>query len=135
MLRCAFNLNVPLSPQIIINKLTQLQVNGKLAFGEVRFYMRFLVNNELRPLALVSLYGPPDPHLLQTSSYMLWSCRSQGDTGLAVVDVKAIISVVAMIPHKPHILDRLPEDRYFVVEKPGLDIADMGGFQEEADEM
>jgi len=42
-----------------------------------------------------------------------------------VIDVKSIRSVVAMIPHLP--FPGNMEERYFVVEKPGLDVACLGG--------
>ena len=53
--------------------------------------------------------------------------------GLKVVDVKTISSVVAMIPHGAN----FPGDttgHFFVVEKPGLDVAHMGGNDEEITE-
>jgi hypothetical protein len=49
-----------------------------------------------------------------------------------VIDVKSILSVVAMVPHRPHL--PFPGDtseRYFVVEKPGLDVASLGGVAED----
>jgi hypothetical protein len=50
-----------------------------------------------------------------------------GDISLRVVNEKSIMSVVAMVPHPP-----FPGalDRYFVVEKPGLDITVPGGVAE-----
>jgi len=47
---------------------------------------------------------------------------------VVVVDVKKLRSVVAMLPHEVD-----GDERYFLMEKPGLDVADMGGFVE-ADE-
>lgn len=41
-----------------------------------------------------------------------------------VIDVKSIKAVVAMVPHQP--FSDSPE-RYFLVEKPGLDIAFLSG--------
>jgi hypothetical protein len=55
----------------------------------------------------------------------LMSCTYRGDESLIVVDAKAIIAVVAMVPHSPFPEDTT--DRYFVVEKPGLDVAYLGG--------
>lgn len=49
---------------------------------------------------------------------------------LKVINVKSIVSVIVMIPHKP--FPKLDEpDRFFVVEKPGLDVADMAGYMED----
>jgi hypothetical protein len=45
-----------------------------------------------------------------------------------VVDVKCILSVVAMVPHSPNIPGREDvEQHYFVVEKIGLEVAEMCG--------
>jgi hypothetical protein len=46
-----------------------------------------------------------------------------------VIDVKSILSVVAMVPHLPFPGDT--SERYFVVEKPGLDVASLGGVVED----
>jgi hypothetical protein len=53
---------------------------------------------------------------------MVWLCQYQGPQAYTVVDVKMIISVVAMIPQG---------DTFSMVEKIGLDVAEMGGFQED----
>jgi len=82
----------------------------------------------------VSIYSPPNQALLDASFNTLWSCTYQGDAGLKVVDAKTISSVVAMIPHNAH---NFPGDivgHFFVVEKPGLDVAHMGGNDEEITE-
>ena len=51
---------------------------------------------------------------------------------LMVVSVDAILAVVAMVPLPKHAnddqLDHRP--RFFVVEKPGLDVLTLGGHQE-----
>lgn len=44
---------------------------------------------------------------------------------MRVIDVKTIRSVIAMVPHKPFHEDT--QQRYFIVEKPGLDVAYLGG--------
>lgn len=75
-------------------------------------------------LACVSCYSQPHEGLLQISRGTLWSC-TQG--AVKVVDVKSITTVVAMVPHEP-----FPgEKRFFLVEKPGLDVTTMGGKDEE----
>ena len=58
------------------------------------------------------------------------SCERQVENALQVIDVKTIQSVVAMIPHQPRIPGERRKDRFFVVEKPGLDVADLGGYEE-----
>lgn len=51
-----------------------------------------------------------------------------GDQAIAVIDVRMIEAVIAMVPHFPygnHI------QKYFVVEKPGLAVACLGGVTED----
>ena len=43
--------------------------------------------------------------------------------------MKSILSVVAMVHHLPFPGDT--SERYFVVEKPGLDVASLGGVAED----
>lgn len=81
---------------------------------------------------MVSLYSLPDPTLLNKSYGTLRSCISGGVDSLIVIDVKKIHAVVAMVPHKPFGENSVP--RYFVVEKPGLQIAELGGQREEVPE-
>jgi hypothetical protein len=57
----------------------------------------------------------------------LWSCTYQGNVALKFIDVKMIRSVVSMIPHSPLIGGREAEEQFFLVEKPGFDIAIMAG--------
>jgi hypothetical protein len=46
-----------------------------------------------------------------------------------VVNVKEIHSVIAMVPHRPFHAESVFQ-RYFVVEKPGLEVASLGGMDE-----
>lgn len=84
----------------------------------------------METVALISLYGPPDPFLLTTSSRTLWSCRALGDAGLVVVEVSQIQAVVLMVPHRPNIPGKEMEDRFFVYKKIGLEVASIGGYQQ-----
>jgi len=82
-------------------------------------------------LALVSLYSKPDDYLLSISANTLWSSEYQGNGALKFIDIKTIQSVVVMIPHKPEILGLPPSERFFLVEKPGLDVAMMAGIEDD----
>jgi hypothetical protein len=81
-------------------------------------------------MALVSPYSSPHQDLLNFSRGTLWSCTFGGDASLKAVDVKTILSVVAMVPHMPFPGGR---EHFFLVEKPGLDIALLGGVDEHMD--
>jgi hypothetical protein len=49
---------------------------------------------------------------------------------LVVLNVKSIESVVAMVPHSTAFLGEGWADRFFVVERPGLDVAVIAGVTE-----
>jgi len=48
---------------------------------------------------------------------------------LRVIDVKMIHSVIALVPHRP--FGPNLDQRYFVIEKPGLELAELGGHRED----
>ena len=99
-------------------------------------------------MAMASIYSAPD-HFLREASYdTILSCTYLGNTSLRIVDIKSIESVIAMIPHcvrralgiEQIMVQGLAilmetadewnwENRFFVVEKPGLEIAFMGGIE------
>ncbi|EGN96876.1 hypothetical protein SERLA73DRAFT_170242 [Serpula lacrymans var. lacrymans S7.3] len=95
------------------------------AKGKCRVARNVKNNSEKRPVALVSFYSEPHDTLLKAFFGTVWSYTSQGDSSLHVVSIKAILSVVAMVPHTPFPTSNDVTERFFVVEKPGLDIAHM----------
>ena len=92
------------------------------------------MEDEQIALALISLYTRPDPTLIALSVNTLWSCEYEGDATLKFINVKTIQAVVSMIPHKPVIDGQQVGEQFFLVEKPGLDVAVMSGVQEEMPE-
>ncbi|KAG1756115.1 hypothetical protein EDB19DRAFT_1624652, partial [Suillus lakei] len=111
-------------------------INNNISFREVQYLFRLQMSDGadgVETLAIVSLYSPPDRHLLEASQCMLWSVEYLGSAALQVIPAKSILSVVAMIPHTPY-SDHTDEKHFFVVEKPGLDVADMGGYIEQLSE-
>ena len=83
----------------------------------------------MKGLALVSVYGQPDPDLLHDSSQALWVSIYHGDEALKVIDIKSISTCVAMIPFtKP------PDSCFFVCEKMGLEVAYLADTQEDAED-
>ena len=104
--------------------------NSESAFGEVRFFFRFHVLGVDRTLALVSLYSDIDRALFEQSYKTLAVYTYRGNDGLAVIDAKDIASVVSMQPLPMTAEEARTADakarygnRWFVCEKPGLDIA------------
>ena len=74
---------------------------------------------------MVCLYSAPDLRLYEESSSTVYSITELSEEeGLRVVDVKQILSVVAIIPHEHHVLPG--DQRYFVWEQMGLDISILG---------
>ena len=55
---------------------------------------------------------------------MVYSCIYMGQTDLQVIEVKTIKSVVAMVSMMPCDGDR--SSRFFLLEKPGLEITRLG---------
>jgi hypothetical protein len=95
------------------------------AFGEVQFFFQLKINNREETVALISVFGNPDPRLLQESSGALIVCEYRGYNFFEIVPVKTISTCIAMIPFKN------PEDNlFFVCNKMGLDVAFLGGAQE-----
>jgi len=78
---------------------------------------------ESKAFALVSFYSPPDDYLLHISSNTLVVCRYQGEEALVVIDVRSILSVVAMVPFPFVVGGR--DDQFFVIEKIGLDVIEV----------
>ena len=94
-----------------------------------------LLDGDEKTLVLVSIYSPPDEALLEDSYNTVWLCRYRGNKALKVIDVKTITAVVAMVPHPPSPgASGVEERRVFVVKKPGLDVAHMGGNDEDITE-
>jgi len=85
--------------------------------------------DQWQPVALISLYSTPDPDLLKTSSDTLLVCKYRGDDSLVLVEAQAIKAIVAMIPFMEKPEDggtRYHNGRFFVVEKPGQSLAELG---------
>ncbi|KAF7329710.1 hypothetical protein MKEN_00234200 [Mycena kentingensis (nom. inval.)] len=96
------------------------------AYAEVQFFFQSDLEDEPKTLALVSVYSAPDTELLAESNKTLWVCKYRGDESLKIIDVRAIASVVAMVPYD--------EARVFAVHKMGLEVGEMVGYMEKDNE-
>jgi hypothetical protein len=108
----------------------QILLEGEVRLAKVYFFIHLRHDSEELGLALVSLYSKPDIDLLRVSHNTLWSCEYHGDSALKFINVRNIQSVVAMIPHSPVIGGQEAHDRFFMVEKPGFDVALFAGTEE-----
>ncbi|KAG1727848.1 hypothetical protein EDD22DRAFT_830687 [Suillus occidentalis] len=99
-------------------------------FAEVLYFTQLAVeavaNLTWANVAMISVYSRPDQQLLDLSHGTVWSCTHGGNRGLQLIYVNTITAVVAMIPHRPTLPSGVTEDRYFMVEKTGLDVTLMG---------
>lgn len=79
--------------------------------------------------AVISAYSPPDEAMLEESYHALYACSYLGQENIVCVPFTSIISVVSMQP-LPR-LDNDPENLWFVVEKSGLEDAQLFGYEAE----
>lgn len=95
-----------------------------MAFGEVQYYFRYLNKyGHESAAALISMYSEPMQKELEDSHGVVHICQYRGEETYAVIDVKAIKSVVAMVPFPGY------EHRnfFYKVEKIGLGVDKMAG--------
>ena len=84
---------------------------------------------------MVSLHSASNLGLLAALSGTVYSCQPQGNAGLIIVEARTIEAVVALILYSCAFLRGRYSNCFFVVEKPGLDVADMGGANCEEDKV
>jgi hypothetical protein len=95
------------------------------------------IQGEHHHLAVGSFFGPPDPHLLEISCQTYWSVQHQRDSDVRAFRIKHIQSCVMMGPDEQYRHfrnDESAEDRWFLMEKPGLKLAQMTGYTENWDD-
>jgi hypothetical protein len=97
---------------------------GTFHISKVQFFFRSNHSSEECTYALVSIWSELDMDLLQESFNTIYSCVYMGQTDLHVIDMKKILSVVAMVPMKPS--EGARSKQFFLLEKPGLEIIYLG---------
>ncbi|KAG0694271.1 hypothetical protein DFH29DRAFT_779949, partial [Suillus ampliporus] len=112
-----------------------IKLNNQIHFAEVLYYTQLPVNaagqnaddsdddNEwhFENVAVVQMYSMPHKELLKLSSQTLISCTLLDD--ILAIDVKNIVSVIAMIPRELTLPSGVTESRFFMMERPGLEIS------------
>jgi hypothetical protein len=74
-------------------------LRGRTQIADVQFYFYMRFGDRFFPLAMVSLFSPPDPAILAESSNTVYLCAPlDRPLGLTVVPITAILSVVSMFP-------------------------------------
>ncbi|KAJ7037738.1 hypothetical protein C8F04DRAFT_1091397 [Mycena alexandri] len=117
------------------SRCVKFEVDGSSYIGEVLFYMLLRINDTVpaKPVALVSLYGPPHPGLLAASSNTFWTAQHRRDAAIRVIDINSIKSALTMAPderYKTRFHDGTETDRWYVMEKPGLKLSERVGLEE-----
>lgn len=98
-------------------------LKNEIEFAEVQYFFNAIVNDARITLALVSLYSRPDEDLFKESNWTVWSVTEQGQNGLQVIEAKNILSVVSVIPHNHHVYADSTDERFFVWEQMGMNMA------------
>lgn len=114
----------------------QFTLDNQTLLGEVLFFALIDVNESILPIAVLSQYGQPNQELLDASSKTYWTAQHLRENGIRVVDIKKLISVVMMAPDKQYAKthnDGTGNDRWYLMQKPGLLLSQHIGMQE-ADE-
>jgi hypothetical protein len=86
-----------------------------------------------KPVAVVEFYGQPNKELYETSSKTYYTVQHLRDADVQVIDVNCIQSVVMMAPDQRYKLlyqDGSENDRWYLMEKPGVKLSHMMGTEE-----
>ncbi|KAG1765523.1 hypothetical protein EDD22DRAFT_774972, partial [Suillus occidentalis] len=78
-----------------------------------------------KDVTIVVMYSQPDVDLLDLSFQAVSSCAYLEDD-IRVINIKSIKAIVGMVPHTLRLPSGVVENRFFLVEKLGLDIATFG---------
>ena len=108
---------------------------------EVRYFARVVVQDDrddlygdlvnppqycLIDVTLVTLYSHPHPRLFEDSYGALISSRKLGKESLRVIEITAIRSVVGMVLHCVQLQEGGMQDRFFLVQKMGMELTYSG---------
>ncbi|KAI0739775.1 hypothetical protein C8Q80DRAFT_1111115 [Daedaleopsis nitida] len=107
--------------------------------AEVQYFFQNMTRGVVTTYAMVSVFSEADPAILEDSIYTVVACASRGHLAESyeVVRVQDIVTVVAMVP-LPRTAREEREgapERFFLVEKPGLDVAFLAGHAQGLDEV
>jgi hypothetical protein len=115
----------------------QLIVEGAPDVADVKYFFRLHFGNIIHSLAVVSVFSPPDKGLLEESHRAAYICHHLGAAALRVVDVKAITSVVSMVPDYQVMPEGdivIPENQFSLVDVPLQKLASLCGTLSEGDD-
>jgi hypothetical protein len=118
--------------------IVKVSTSSGFEIAEVKYFFRLQFGPTIYSLALLSTFSEPNMELLEKSSHTVYASHYRGEEALVVLDIKKIMSMVAMVPYyrvqdDGTIVD--PGDEYFLVEKPYIDIVHFRGETEADDEI
>ncbi|KIK75781.1 hypothetical protein PAXRUDRAFT_171734 [Paxillus rubicundulus Ve08.2h10] len=128
---CKETLKAP--EQLQVSHNIKFLLNGNVQCSEVQYFAQIPIQTpddtqkpwEFCTVVILRLYSKPDNKLLELSLQVISTSELLND--IIVTDVRDVRSVVAMIPNKLTLPDSDIEAECFcMVERPGLDISDLG---------
>ncbi|KIK80939.1 hypothetical protein PAXRUDRAFT_69810, partial [Paxillus rubicundulus Ve08.2h10] len=96
-------------------------------FTEVQYFMHLAIGEDhlhFINVAVPQLYSIPDEEFFQLSMQTYATCMLLDK--LLVIDVKQIIGFIVMVPQTTRLPGGEIEDRFFLVERLGLELSDLG---------
>ncbi|KAG1881019.1 uncharacterized protein F5891DRAFT_973508 [Suillus fuscotomentosus] len=130
--RSAWRETIKTLEKIRISRNVKIDLDGQIRFGEILYFPRLSVEADpgdeedwqFVNVALIQLYSTPDNLLVKLLSQTVASCTHLDE--FCVFDVEKIRSVVAMAPHTLTLPSGVTEPRFFMMERPGPDISNLG---------
>ncbi|KAI0040163.1 hypothetical protein FA95DRAFT_1585105 [Auriscalpium vulgare] len=99
-------------------RVVKVRCDDSVKFAEVRYYFRGLTPD--KTFALVCWFTPPEEEALEGSSKVVW----------ALIPVQDIVSVVCMAPFAGQKHLAYENKRFFLIEKPGTEVAYQSGVED-----
>ncbi|KIK80002.1 hypothetical protein PAXRUDRAFT_16026 [Paxillus rubicundulus Ve08.2h10] len=127
--RSAWRETLKAPEQLRISHNVKLTLDGNVQVGEVQYFTQLAIPRQeggwhFSNVAILKLYSKSNAELLQLSSQVLATSKILDE--IVICDVKTILSVIAMIPKQLLFPSGEEGDYFCMVEKPGLDISDLG---------
>ena len=100
--------------------------NNHIQFVDIHYFFSLKFDMTTHTLAVGTLFSEPDLDLLNLSYSTVYACKLTDH--VTVFHVQRIEAIVAMIPYFKVMQDGniiTPENEYFLLEKPGLEIAQL----------
>ncbi|KIL54607.1 hypothetical protein M378DRAFT_92233 [Amanita muscaria Koide BX008] len=111
--------------------------DGRTRIANVQFYFCMRFGENLHPLVMVSLFSNPDQPLLSESSGTVYLCDTlDGISGLRVIPLKSIKTVVSMFPDAQVTAagDIVITNKFSLLQHPFIELAECGLLEDDEEE-